>query len=338
MQSVLNKEDLALFLKDLGKEYEIIAPVKKKESYMFDSISSIEDISLDYDTTILPPKKIFLPPKEKIFSFSRDDGKCKVTEPEMGMKKILFGIHPCDVNAILLLDKVMGGDFPDPYYFKRRENTVIAAFNCTKVRENCFCTSFDTGPELKEGYDILFTDIGDRYLVEIGSDKGKELIKRAILSEAKKVDIEEKNRRIEKAKGMIKKEINTENLVEDLRRNFNHEVWKELKNKCLFCGSCTLVCPTCFCYEVIDRNRYNLKEGERMRNWDSCLTSEFAQVAGANFRSEREARLKQRVYHKLDYFMEQFNSFGCVGCGRCIDACVKGIDITEVIKEIRMVK
>jgi ferredoxin len=342
MRFVLDKKDLAPFVAKLGKEYEIIAPVKKNGSYIFNVISNAEEMSLDYDTTILPPKKLFLPPREKLFSFSRAmpmsvANSVAITEPEEEeARKILFGVHPCDVNAILLLDKVMEGDFPDPYYFRRRRNTIIAAFNCTEARGNCFCTSFDTGPELRNGYDLLFTDLGEKYLVEIGTDAGKKIIERAKVREAKKEDVSKKNAEIESVKKKIEKRIKTENLTEDLQKNFNHEKWKEVKDECLFCGSCTLVCPTCFCYEVIDRNKHDLKGGERIRSWDSCLTLEFAEVAlGGNFRREREARVKQRIYHKLVYFAEQFGSFGCVGCGRCIDTCIKGIDIVEVVNEIR---
>jgi ferredoxin len=334
---VMEKKDFPSFIEELRKEYEFIGPVRKGKSYIFDKISDEKEISLDYDTTILPPKKLFFLPEEKLFSFLRKEkGRVDIKEEEKEAKRALFGVHPCDVKALLLLDQVMKGDFLDPYYVKRRQKTILIAMNCTQPRENCFCTSFDTGPELKEGYDLLLTDLDRKYLVEVGTLDGKRLLERVKTSKAGKGDVKKKKQKIEGAREKIKKKIETEGLEADLKKNFNHEKWKEVKDKCLFCGSCTHVCPTCFCYNVSDFNAHTLKSGERIRNWDSCLTLEFAEVAlGGNFRKDREARIKQRIYHKLAYFKEQFGSFGCVGCGRCIDTCVKDIDITEVINEIR---
>lgn len=333
---VLDKKDLNSFVKKIAKKYEVVGPVRKGKKYTFEKISSVEEMSLDYDTTILPPKKLLLPPKEKLFSFSIEDGVVKIKEEKEERKTVLFAVHPCDVNAILLLDKVMEKDFLDPYYFGKRRGMVLIAMNCTQPRENCFCTSFDTGPELKVGYDLLLSDLGKKYLVEVGTEDGEKLVKGAKLRNAKKEDMKEKKKRINIVKRKIRKAIEIENLEKYLKKNFDHEKWGELKEKCLFCGSCTLVCPTCFCYNVTDFNSHTLRTGERIRNWDSCLTLEFAEVAlGGNFRKERDARIKQRIYHKLDYFKEQFDSLGCVGCGRCIDACVMEIDITEVISAIR---
>jgi heterodisulfide reductase subunit C len=146
----------------------------------------------------------------------------------------------------------------------------------------------------------------------------------------------EKQKVLENARRKFHKKLNTQGLPELLEENFRHPIWEELMHECLACGSCTMVCPTCFCYNVVDKIDLNLKSGKRQREWDSCMLLEYAQVAlGHNFRKDRDARVKQRIYHKLVYYEPQFGTLGCVGCGRCIKTCVKKIDITDVISRLR---
>jgi len=329
----LDKSRLEDFVETLKKVADVYGPVRKGVQYSFQLLEDTR-LELDYHTTILPPKKLLHEPFEKLFSFEED--RIEVVQSIPDRPQVILGIHPCDVHAIEILDQVYGGEYEDPYYQRKREQTLLIALNCTTVHESCFCSSLGTGPELKSGYDVLLTDLGDQFLVEVGTPRGAELIAEAGLEPAPRVTLVDKERRLNEARNHLKKRLLTQDLDQLLKDNFRHPVWEELRHECLACGSCTMVCPTCFCYNTVDVLNLDLKSGWRERVWDSCLLLDYAQVAqGMNFRKDRDARIKHRVYHKLVYYEPQFGTLGCVGCGRCIDACIKGIDITEIIRELR---
>jgi ferredoxin len=317
------------------KGYEAYGPIRKGPEYVFSSVNRASDIALDYVTTILSPRKYLYPPSEKLFRFNSETF---AINPSDGTgKQAILAVHPCDLSAISYLDKVRtSGTFEDHKYKGRRDNTLMIGLNCSKSGDQCFCTSFGTGPDAKQGYDILLTDLGDRYLVETASEAGKAVAADLKLKKASPADNQEKDKKIKAVRQSIKRGINTDGLPKQLDKNFNHEVWAKLKDDCYSCGACTTVCPTCYCFNVVDNLDFSLKDGERVRNWDSCQLFEFGGVAqGGNFRKERDARVKQWIYHKLNYSQPQFGSFGCTGCGRCIKSCTKGIDVTDVVKKIQ---
>ncbi|QGP91075.1 Anaerobic sulfite reductase subunit A [Neomoorella glycerini] len=322
------------FLEELKEYYTVIGPVARGKEFVFAPVAKPEELALSYQTTLLPPKKVLHLPFEVLFSF-HEDQQIVETAPEQ-RPQVIFGIHPCDVRAILILDKAYTAEYPDPYYIAKRRHTLLVALNCAEPGENCFCQSLGTGPDLKEGYDLLLTDLGHGYLIEVGSPWGRELVQTMDLAPAPRVAMVEKQKVLENARRKFHKKLNTQGLPELLEENFRHPIWEELMHDCLACGSCTMVCPTCFCYNVVDKIDLNLKSGKRQREWDSCMLLEYAQVAlGHNFRKDRDARVKQRIYHKLVYYEPQFSTLGCVGCGRCIKTCVKKIDITDVISRLR---
>ncbi|MDN5292727.1 MAG: hypothetical protein PWQ31_32 [Eubacteriales bacterium] len=329
---VLSKNELGGFLEKLKEDYEVLGPVAKDTEFVFAQVGSVEELRLDYDTTILPPKKYFHRPVETLFKFS---GPTEITESgEPVRKQVIFGIHPCDLNALLSLDQVFLGTYPDPYYKARRENSVIIGLNCTKPCEKGFCSSFNTGPAMDTGFDLALTDLGDKFLVEVGTLKGKELA--TGLAAASTEDVVTKNRLLRASQEKMKRRLETEGLAELLYQNTEHPVWEKLKEECLACGTCTTVCPTCFCFGVKDYVDLTLKNGERPRTWDSCMFYEFSRVALDHiFRPDRAARVKQRIYHKLVYFNQQFGTTGCVGCGRCVSTCIKSIDPVEIVAAIR---
>lgn len=337
---ILEKKDMDKFFKKLSEECRIVGPVRKGSEFIFREVKTADELCLDYISTILPPKKFFHSPRETLFLFTKEDG-FTFQEAKIEEKIILFGIHPCDVNAILRLDKIFSEDFEDPYYLGRRKNTIIVALNCIEPRENCFCSSMGTGPYLEKGYDILLTDIGEKYLVEIGSDVGKSILNGLKLKEARENDFTEKNRRLKIAKGKIKKFVDATNLAEIARANMNNKIWADLAEKgiersfpCLSCGLCSLVCPTCYCYEVYDLIDISLKKGERRRELDSCQLLEYGEVAGGNFRKDRKNRIRHWMMCKFGAAAGGISS-SCVGCGRCIKACPAGIDITKIVRKIR---
>lgn len=329
---VLPKAGLGGFVARLKKDYEVLGPVAKGEEFVFAPVADADELRLNYDTTILPPAKKFVHvPGEVLFEF---EGPTEIKKgPEELEKRVLFGIHACDLNGLLSLDKVFLETYPDPYYKSRRDNTVIIALNCVHPCKNGFCASFNTGPEADLGFDICLTDLGDRFFVETRSDRGKELI--ADLAEATDQDVVARNKALRASQQQISRRIEADDLGLLLHQNYDHPVWQEVKDECLACGSCTTVCPTCYCFGVQDYVDLTLEKGERQRFWDSCMFYEFSRVAMDHvFMPDREARIKQRMYHKLAYYQQQFEAPGCVGCGRCVTACVKKIDPVDIVDRI----
>lgn len=339
---LMTQWDMATMITALTKKYTVFGPVTKEGNTSFKEISDYKDIDFDYDTTILSPRKYLHKPLETLFSFS-EGGKTVSEGISYNDQKmqILFGLHPCDVNAIRLLDKVFTWKYEDPYYIWHRKNTLIVALICNHAQDTCFCTSFGSGPYLESGADIIITQLGERFLVEPGSLDGEDLLKHlrigrtmnsSTLAEFAKL----KAAKLETTANNIRKTIDTTDLHKLLELNTDHPVWARLKKDCLGCGACTISCPTCFCFNITDHLDLNLKSGERRRVWDSCMLLEFAEVAlGANFRNDLAARIKQRIYHKLYSFHFQHDEWGCVGCGRCIRFCIKHIDPREIIEELR---
>lgn len=334
-KAVLTASELGRLVDVLREQYDVYGPVPKNGKVVFGRVSDPSLLRLDYVTTILPPKKLFYPPVGTLFRFHREQGV--IDEPAAPERPLaLFGVHPCDVAALGLLDRVMdGGEFRDPEYREKRDRTLIVALNCSRPGKYCFCTSFGTGPAAESGYDLALTELDGRYLVEAGTERGKELVERLNLPAAGQADLEEKEARTRAAREAMRRQIRTENLPGTLDRQYDHPIWEQLKNSCLSCGSCTVVCPTCYCFNVWDRVNLDLATGERRISWDSCQLVDFSLVAmGHNFRGDRAARIKQRIYHKLDYWPRQYGAFGCVGCGRCASSCIKHIDIAEIAAQI----
>jgi ferredoxin len=328
---VLEKEALLRWVDSLKG---VIGPVKEGNQVIFRPIKSSLELELDYGSTMIPPTAFICPPQETLLKFTQNDEGFTIKESLSHTKQVLLGVHPCDINAVLFLDKVFyKTKFPDPYYVARRKNTFLIALNCTQVSENCFCASMGTGPFLDKGYNLLLTDLGDRYLVELRQEE--EIVASLPLKDATTWDMEGKAKREKMLKDSFTKKLDIENLPALLKDNLDHPVWYRVgESECLSCTNCTMVCPTCYCYNVVDRTDLDLKNIERYRYWDSCQDLYFAEVHGGNFRSTREARLRQFVCHKLSY-IEQYNCFGCVGCGRCITWCPTNIDLTEIAKGIQ---
>lgn len=332
---LVGKQEIVHLVDALAQDYQVYGPVARGNVFAFADLSAGDELRLDYQSTILPPRKFFQRPREIMFSFRED-----VLETFQDIRpQVLFGIHPCDVNALVTLDRVFSLDYPDPYYQERRRNTVVIALNCCTVGDNCYCDIFRTGPALGGGYDLLLTDLGGEYLVEVGSEAGKEILNRFKLRQAPRVKRVEKERKMEEVLRLAREKrpsLVQEEMRQLLAGNYYHAAWEDAADRCLACGNCTMVCPTCFCFSVKDRVNLDLTSGQREREWDSCLFWDYSLVAmGHNFRPRRDTRLKQRLYHKLFYFEEQVGTLGCVGCGRCVDECPKSINPFQVISSLK---
>ncbi len=332
LYKVIDKEDLKLLFEEFVKSATVIAPVKKEKGYSYEPVSTFDEIELDYPTTLTSLKKYFLPKRETLFEFDEDG---KVHDCEIYPRsRVLFGAHPCDINAINNLNLVFeDSKHPDPYYKKRKSRTMIVGVSCMPT-STCFCHNLGV-QEAKGGYDLFFQDLGDRYFVSIGSVEGADVLESACnprdtTDEDRKLFLERTRLRQE----AFSKDIPEIQEIPMLMDAFHSDpFWEEMGKKCLSCMACSTVCPTCYCFNIIDTLNKNGRGGKRERIPDGCTNPEFAQVTGGfNFRGKNDERVRHRMYHKLNGFYSKHDRYLCVGCGRCAHACKAGISPLEVLK------
>ncbi len=292
-------------------------------------------------------KRFLYPPTRSLFLVGRNG---KALEFSMGasihektdsdIKYAFIGVRPCELSAILIQDLVFDSDgHGDVNYKKLRENCFVVAVNCTESGDTCFCSSMKTGPRANRDFDLalieVLNDAKHYFLVEVGSQRGASIIKEIETTNAEQDEIDEAEELISRAEKGMKKSLDTSDLPKFLSENFDHPHWDDVAKRCLTCGNCTLVCPTCFCSTVEDVTDLSGQKAERLQKWDSCFTLDFSKVAGGNFRISPKSRYRQWLTHKLSTWVEQFGVLGCVGCGRCITWCPVGIDITAEIQTLR---
>ena len=334
---VINKDIIVSLLDGLIEKYEVFAPVRRDDGrtapvrVLFDQITSGREALLDFTNSKLSPKEVFFPSSEVMFVYEGT----QVEVPSPGAKRVLFGVRPCDARSFLLLDKVFNTpDYQDVYYAEKREGTCVVGLGCNRPLSTCFCTSVGGGPFNEEGLDVLLSDIGDRYLVEAISKRGRELLEgNALLGEATESDLREKERIVQEAKERVRSSVVTEGLKEKLDGMYDDPFWDALHQKCLGCGVCTYLCPTCHCFDIVDEAEDG--RGRRVRIWDSCQFPFFTlHASGHNPRPSGKERMRQRVMHKFRYFVENYGEIACVGCGRCIRNCPVNMDLRQVLNGI----
>lgn len=335
---VIDKKDMTSLVESIMEEREVVGPVAKDGKFVFGPIDDYSQLRLDYNITLLPPKEFFLPTEEPILKYKL--GEAMRSEPVIeAHPRVIMGLHPCDINATWLLDLAFSTDNLDTNYMEKRKKAVIIGLDCNEpCDEHSFCKSMRS-LTVEGGYDLFLTDIGDAYMVEFGSPVGMELLARHKgAREATDADMS-LFRAVQDAKWpkfTYKLEMNLSDLPNLLAISYDNPLWEELGEKCLACGACTLVCPTCYCFDIVDRLALNLKEGQRLRVWDSCQLPEFATVAGGeNFRKSRADRQRHRFFRKGKYLTEMFGKVGCVGCGRCVRSCLVHIDPVEVYNTLK---
>lgn len=330
----LEKDDLIPFLRIISLDGELWAPVKKGDKIVYDVVKDYTKIEMKTTRTILPPRKVMLPQRVEMFRI-KDDRYQEVFQH--GGKKILFGIHPCDINGLLILDKLYSQDYPDPYYLQSRQNTIIIGLSCWPD-EYCFARSTNTHI-IREGFDLFFSDLEHSYLVWVGSSKGDDLIKIKpdfFGSKPTEKDIQDFTYLQIERDTSYKTKVNFVAMPDLMELKYYESFWEKMGRACLGCSSCSMVCPTCNCYNVIDEEVVGEDVTSRVRYWDSCMLVEYSMVAGGeNFRKSRADRLRLWYTHKMQAFISKYGKPACVGCGRCLVTCPVDINILTVAKSLQ---
>lgn len=286
-------------------------------------------------------KKLFFPACETLWTMDKDAKGC-VTFHETSApdeKWALIGIHPCDLSALLVLDRVFNKQLANyRQYHKRRENTFVLAANCTSSASTCFCTSMGTGPKAQEGYDIALTEVINAkehyFILQCGTKQGEDLCKKLALSPAPEVACKTADSLIEKNKKQQVRKVDAANLHKMLQNKWHHPRWDNVAERCINCSNCTMSCPTCFCNNLHDNVSIDGSHVDRIQSWESCFNLSHSYAHGGSVRHSAKSRYRQWLTHKFGTWWDQFGLSGCVGCGRCITWCPVGIDVTEELHEL----
>ncbi len=327
---MIYKGDFPSFVSSAMGHYAVAGPVARETKFVFAPITDPSQLRLDYTTTLLPPKKFVLPPEEVLFSY---EAERMLATPAFDMQwRLLLGVHTCDLHAMNLLDAVFSQAPADAHYLKRRSTTYIVGLEClAPCDDESFCKSMNT-LSVSTGFDLHLTDLGDRYAVEVGTTAGEVLLAHHARSHPATRDEVALLDKVLSAKwGRFPRRLDLEgsDLPSLMTVSQRSPLWDELGQRCLGCGSCNIVCPTCYCFDVKESAALDGKTGARSRVWDSCQLDEFARVAtGESFRKTRASRLRHRFMRKGKYMSDAHGRLGCVGCGRCARACL--VDISPV--------
>jgi ferredoxin len=320
------EDDIKRFLQNLKEKMTVIAPRKWGDVVVYAQIENADEWVRE-GLPVRPLKEWFFPASEHLFYFR--DGK--IREPQGEDKPFLiWGARMCDIASLKFLDKVFNGVYKDPYYIRRRELATIVLLRCLEPMWGCFCKEIGI---TEEGADLILTPLEEGFLLEIGSEKGEELLNNSGMEfedgEGRVGEREEFLRRFEEA---FDKPYDKQEIYRFLKGAWEHHIWEELARRCLGCGICTFLCPTCHCFDIEDEN-LTLQVGARFRCWDTCQFSLFTlQTSGHNPRPTKKERVRQRFMHKLVYCPERYSETFCTGCGRCVRLCPVNIDMREVLK------
>jgi sulfhydrogenase subunit beta (sulfur reductase) len=291
------------------------------------------DLALDIVNTLLPPKGIVFPQNEKMYDYKTEGQKTEITKTYAETEDtIVFGMRACDRKSLAALDQVfLTRDYVDSLYKARRDHLTVIGKACTKSGPFCFCSSMEVDQMGADGADVMLYENADEFGWEPVTEKGKELT--AKLGEL----LTEKKDFKKPSAAECKLKIDVKGLPEKLSGLFEHPIWDEMAGRCVNCGACTYICPSCHCFDIQVNNHG--EEGYRFRCWDSCMFLEYNMAAGGhNPRAGKRDRFRQRFLHKLEYFHERYGAYGCSGCGRCVAMCPNGNNIVSVVNRLKEVQ
>jgi ferredoxin len=346
-----------------GRGYQVIGPTVRDGAIVYEELDSAAELPIGWtdeqeggtyrlkrrdDAALfgyaVGPhswKRFLHPPAVRLWQASRSGTGFAISEDRHATPPMAFlGVRACELRAIAVQDKVfLGGSFVDPLYKARREGAFIVAVNCGQAGNTCFCVSMNAGPKADTGFDLALTEILDStehyFVVEVGTPLGAEVVGQVPHRPADQMEVEKAGRIQARAAQQMGRSMDTTDIKDLLCANMEHPRWDNVAARCLTCGNCTMVCPTCFCTTVEDVTDLQGENAERWQKWDSCFTMDFSYIHGGSIRSSTKARYRQWMTHKLGTWIDQFGTSGCVGCGRCITWCPVAIDLTEEVRAIR---
>lgn len=332
MRKALDEEGLGQWLEALLRgPRRVVAPVREGDLVVFRPVTSREEILWDEGKSTLPLKEWLFPPTEPVLHYRFWGNEVEVEDPPLeAPETVVLFARPCDAAALGILDVVFASDYEDAFYLTRRRAMTVVGLSCSRPQPECFCAAVGLSPTATQGSDILLTPLDGRYLVEVLTEKGQRLVEEnaALFQEAEGLDKEKAT-----AAALAQME-EVEPLGEVSRRlseRFESEMWEVVARKCVGCGVCAFLCPTCHCFDIVDEA--NAFGGCRCKNWDACAFALFTlHASGHNPRPTQAHRYRQRVMHKFAYFPENFGPTMCVGCGRCLVHCPVGMDIYEIVR------
>ena len=338
--------------------YAVFAPVVRDGAVVPARITSIDDLPrgvrdeqapgryrlqhdgaalFGYASTATSWKSLLFPARRPLWRTDAD-GAPVAADPDR-TKRALLGVRSCDLQALGVHDRVLSArQYADPDYVERRSNTFLVAVTCGHPADTCFCTSMGHGPAPDRGFDLCLTELldgaGHRFVIEVGSEAGADVLRRIPATPASPADEEAATQVVAEATAAIRRQVDVEGIRDLLYDNVDHPRWDDVASRCLSCTNCTLACPTCFCVSTVEVDELTTPVG-RDQVWDSCFNANHSYLHGGPVRSSTRTRYRQWLTHKFASWIDQFGTSGCVGCGRCITWCPAGIDVTEELAAIR---
>ncbi|NDJ35553.1 MAG: hypothetical protein GYB64_12885 [Chloroflexi bacterium] len=328
---ILPKSAFPGWIDFLKRSYTVVGPKAMHGQTVFGEIETADDLTLEYNQSVIPPKKYLVPQREVLIEYKLDGTEVEAKFNEEAT--VVFGVHTCDLHAIKLLDLIFSKGFTDQHYAAHRDNTIIIGYEClTTCGPESFCRSMGTASAPESAYDLHIIDMGSDYFIQIGTERGEALFTGYDgVFTATEPDYARMNGTLSDKwqRFPYRLDVDVTEIPDLLAESYHSDHWQELADICLACGMCTQVCPTCYCFDIRDEVDVTLSVGKRVRSWDSCQIDSFALVAGGhNFRETRAARQRHRFMRKGKYQFDATGMVGCVGCGRCATACL--VDITPI--------
>jgi ferredoxin len=343
--------------------YQVVGPTIRDGAIVYDTLASVDDLPRGWtevqdggtyrltrraDAALfgyaVGPhswKQFLHPPQLRLWQAQRQAHGFQIVDAPAEIPRYAFlGVRACELHAMAIQDRVfLGGAHVDPTYAARRAQAFVVAINCGQAGGTCFCVSMHTGPRASSGFDLALTEVLEAeqhyFLAEVGSTRGAAMLQHVPHGAAQPAHLEVAERIVASTAAQMGRHLDTTDIKDLLYRNLEHPRWDEVAARCLACGNCTMVCPTCFCTTVSDVTDLTGQHAERWRTWDSCFTLDFSSVHGGSVRTSTKARYRQWLTHKLATWIDQFGTSGCVGCGRCITWCPVAIDITAEVGAMR---